>query len=157
VETRIRRAEITDVPSMVDLSEQKRLQYQSYQPLFWTKAEDSRAKQTPFFQNQVSRDHVIALVHETDSHIDGFVIASMVPSPPVYAAGLTCAIDDFCVVGHAWAEIGRALLDAVSQQGQDGGATQSVVVCGHLDQMKREMLAASGYTIASEWWVKPIV
>jgi GNAT superfamily N-acetyltransferase len=152
----VRKALADDVSAIVALSEAKRLQYQSYQPLFWRKAEDSREKQASFLQHLFQRDNIIALVHERDDRIDGFVIATLVPSPPVYAAGLTCAIDDFCVAEHDWSGVGNTLLEAATQAAKERGAVQCVVVCGHLDQPKREMLSAFGHTIASEWWVKPI-
>lgn len=105
----------------------------------------------------LTRDHVIGLVHERDGIVDGFVIATVVPSPPVYAAGLTCVIDDFCVNDHDWQGTGHALLGAATQLAKERGAVQCVVVCGHVDQPKREMLASFGHTIASEWWVSPIL
>jgi hypothetical protein len=49
---------------MVGLSEQKRIEYQRYQPAFWRKAKDSREKQIPFFASLIGSDHVIALLHE---------------------------------------------------------------------------------------------
>jgi GNAT superfamily N-acetyltransferase len=156
MQSHIRRAEAADVSAIVDLSEAKRLQYQSYQPLFWRKAEDSREKQAPFLQQMLSRDNVLGLVQERDGVVDGFVIAMLVPAPPVYAAGLTCVIDDFCVNDLDWQGTGSALLGAATQLAKERGAVQCVVVCGHLDQPKREMLASFGHTIASEWWVTPI-
>ncbi|HYF94380.1 MAG TPA: hypothetical protein VD969_19340 [Symbiobacteriaceae bacterium] len=152
----IRQALLEDVPAIVDLSEKKRVQYQQYQPLFWRKAEDSRGRHAVFLPHVLSRDNVIAFVHEAGGVVNGFVIGSLVPSPPVYSAGLTCSIDDFCVVEHDWLVIGRLLLDAAVQAARDRGASQCVVVCGNMDQPKREMLAKLGYTIASEWWTKPI-
>jgi len=44
-ESSIRAARPADVPRMVDLSEQKRLEYQGYQPNFWRKAAGSRETQ----------------------------------------------------------------------------------------------------------------
>lgn len=152
----IRKAQATDVSAMVELSEQKRLQYQDYQPLFWRKAADSREKQTPFMTAMIIRENVIARVHERAGMIDGFVIASLVPSPPVYAAGLTCVIDDYCVKGHDWEQTGKALLDSALAIARERGAAQCVVVCGHMDPPKRALLAAEGLSIASEWWVKPL-
>jgi hypothetical protein len=156
METMIRKARLADVPALVALSEQKRLQYQSYQPLFWRKAVDSPEKQTPYLEQQLTRDDVIALVHQHDEQINGFMIATLVVSPPVYAAGLTCVIDDYCVLDHDWPEAGKTLLEAATQAAKERGAVQTVVVCGHQDEAKRGMLLALGHTIASEWWVKPI-
>lgn len=156
VASSIRKARLADVPMMVALSEQRRLQYQSYQPLFWRKAADSREKQSPFLAQQLSRENVIALVHQRAEIIDGFVLATLVPSPPVYDAGLTCVIDDYCVLDDDWDETGKPLLDVVTELVKERGAVQTVVVCGHLDEAKRAMLLTAGHTIASEWWVKPI-
>ena len=48
-----------------------------------------------------------------------------------------------------------ALLNAARAAARERGAALSIVVCGHLDQPKREMLAASGFSLASEWYVNP--
>ncbi len=152
----IRPAREADVPAIVALSEEKRTQYERYQPHFWRKAPDSATKQAPFLAQQLTRENVIALVHEQGDVIDGFVIAVLVKSPPVYEAGITCAIDDFCVTGHDWMGTGRQLLDEALARAREREAAQVVVVCGHLDQPKREMLAAAGLSIASEWWTQPI-
>lgn len=152
----VRKALVSDLPAMVDLSERKRTQYESYQPLFWRKAGDSRERQLAFFEHLLARENIIALVHDGSGVVDGFVIATLAPSPPVYAAGLSCVIDDYCVSDHDWSGVGAALLDAVTRAAEERGAVQTVVVCGHMDQPKREMLRVSGHTIASEWWVKPI-
>lgn len=99
----IRPAQPYDVPAMVDLSEQKRTQYQQYQPTFWRKADDAREKQRPFFEHLVQRDDVITLVYEQDGKIEGFIIADFVNAPPVYdPGGPTCRVDDFCLAdeGH---------------------------------------------------------
>jgi GNAT superfamily N-acetyltransferase len=140
------------------LSEQKRAAYEAFQPVFWRKATESRAAQTPYFEELIRRDNILALVHETDGAIDAFVIAALVPAPSVYdPGGLTCMIDDFCVCEASdWEAAGRALLNRVAALAVERGAAQAVVVCGHLDQPKRAMLAAAGFGIASEWYVKPI-
>jgi hypothetical protein len=152
--THLRPAHAADVARMVELSEQKRQEYQTYQPIFWRKAASSRAVQTPYFAELLTRPHIIALVHETNGLIDGFVIAAVIGAPPVYdPGGLTCMIDDFCVaMPDQWASVGKALLAEVGQLAQGRGACQFVVVCGHLDQPKRTMLAAAGLTISSEWY-----
>ena len=154
----VRRAQLSDVPSMVDLSEQKRREYQAYQPQFWRKAPDSREKQLPFFERLIESDQVIALVHEHSGTIDGFVIASVVGAPPVYdPGGKTCLIDDFVVAAAAdWTTVGEALLATANQEAKACGAVQTVVVCGHQDGPKRTMLAEGGFSIASEWYVREI-
>ena len=143
---------------MIALSGEKRRRYARFQPTFWREAPDSDAKQAPFFESLIAGDTAIVRVHERDGAVNGFVIATLMPAPPVYdPGGLTCAIDDFCVAREdEWPSIGRALLDAVFREATARGAVQSVVVCGHLDQPKREALAALGFSLASEWYVRGI-
>src|SRR5579862_4336076 len=105
----IRPARAADVPAMVALSEQKRLQYQEYQPTFWRVAADAREKQTSFFERLVGSEHAIILVHEREGAVDGFVIATLVDAPPVYdPGGRTCMIDDFVVASEEWTTTGAA-------------------------------------------------
>jgi GNAT superfamily N-acetyltransferase len=154
----IREARAADVPAMVELAEQKRLELQNYQPVFWRKAANSRARHTPWIQRLVSREDVITLVHEEDGTIDGFIIADFVPAPPVYdVPGPTTRVDDFCVAqSKDWATISRELLEAVMHEARRRGAAQIVVICAHLDQPKREMLMQTGLSLASEWYVTPL-
>lgn len=156
--TFIRHATNADLDAILDLCELKRLEYQNYQPVFWRKAPDSRQRQLPFLQAQLSRENVIALVHEREGSVDGFIIAVIVPTPPVYAAGgPTCSVDDYWVHNKAdWETVGPALLDAASEEARKRGACQVVVVCSHNDGPKRGMLAGQAYSIASEWWVRPL-
>ena len=152
-----RKAESSDVERMVELSEQKRLQYQAYQPVFWRKAADSAEKQRAFLGRLLERDNVIGMVYERDGVVEGFIIGSLVPAPPVYdPGGSTCSVDDFVVAEEAWGGIGGALLEAVAAEARARGAAQMVVVSAHLDARKREMLVNSTYAIASEWWVRPL-
>lgn len=156
--TPTRTAQLADVPAIAELAEQKRLEYQRYQPVFWRKAANSRERHIPWIEELVKRDDVITLVHERDGIIDGFIIADFVPAPPVYdVAGPTCRVDDFTVAeSQNWQAIGRELLEEVMRAAQRRGAAQIVVVCAHLDQPKRAMLAAAGLSIASEWYTKPL-
>lgn len=154
----IRKATQQDVPTMVELAEQRRIQYQQYQPTFWRKAADSREKHTPFLSKLVQDERVVALVSERNGVVDGFLIATLVPAPPVYdTGGMTCSIDDFWVAdGLDWKQSGKALLDEAMREMKARGAVQTVVVCAHLDESKRVMLAEEGFTIASEWYVRDI-
>ncbi len=46
----IRAAREADIPSMVAISETKRIEYEGYSPVFWRKAPDSSPKQEVYFQ-----------------------------------------------------------------------------------------------------------
>jgi hypothetical protein len=63
---------------------------------------------------------------------------------------------DFVVVPAArWPSTGNRLLRAALAEAGLRGAVQAVVVAGHLDQPKRQLLRACGLEPASEWWVTP--
>jgi GNAT superfamily N-acetyltransferase len=154
----IQPAQEAHVPAMVALSEQKRAEYAAYQPLFWRKAVNSADVQTPYFRRLLTQENMLALVALEGETVVGFVIAAVVPAPPVYdPGGLTCLIDDFCVAQpEQWPTVGRALLAAVTAQAAERGACQAVVVCGHRDEPKRALLRSAGLSISSEWYVSPI-
>lgn len=149
----VRPATVADAPYMVELSERYRTMLAQYQALFWSKAEDSRAQHLPYIALLLRRADVLAFVAVTDGAIDGFIVGILAPSPPVYAAGLTCTVDDFCVADpEDWDGIGRQLLDEVRRHARQQGASQVVVVCPHQHQRKRSMLRAAGLSVASEWY-----
>lgn len=153
----IRPAMPADVPHIVELSERHRTTLAQYQPLFWSKAEDSRAQHLRYIGGLLRRPDVLAFVHGTAGELAGFIVGTLAPCPPVYAAGLTCSVDDFWVAdAQSWEITGRGLLDVLRQNARRRGATQVVVVCPHLDQEKRSMLDAAGLTVASEWFTAPL-
>ncbi|WIG59634.1 MAG: hypothetical protein OJF49_002381 [Ktedonobacterales bacterium] len=156
MEGTIRPAVKDDVPAIAALADARRQQYQRYQPRFWRPAADARERHEPFLEQLVTGDRAIVLVHERDHTVDGFVIAQIVPTPPVYdAGGPTCSIDDFWIAADAgWLVAGRALLEAAMTEARTQGAMQTVVVCAYLDEPKRAMLAEIGYTPASIWYVR---
>ena len=80
----IRNAEVADVRRIVEFSEQKRTEYEEYQPIFWRKAHDSASAQKPYFEHLLTLDGIIALVYECEGTIQGFVIANLQTAPPVY-------------------------------------------------------------------------
>ncbi len=154
----IRKAKLIDIPHMVELSEQKRVQYQEYQPTFWRKADDSREQQAVYFESLLNEEDIIALVYEQDEKINGFIIAILQPAPAVYdPGGLTCVVDDFAIsTPEDWKELGNKLLEETLREAKNREAIQAVVVCGHLDEPKRMMLQSTGFSIASEWYVREI-
>ena len=152
----VRPAQRQDVERMAELADLKRTEYERFSPTFWRKAEGAVAGQITFFRALLERPNVIALVWE-EGEIEGFIIGSVVPPPPVYDPGKNvCVVDDFVVSDpELWPTVGAALLDAVREQAEGLGAQLSVVVCGHLDEPKRAMLRDNGFAIASEWYVNP--
>lgn len=144
-----------DVPQVAALAQQKREQYQEYQPQFWRVADDAVALHTPFIEHMVKDDGFVALVAAEGDEIRGFVTGRLVPTPPVYNPGGNGAlIDDFHVASpDLWATVGSELLEAATRELTARSAVMVVVVCGNLDTEKRAALTASGLTIGTEWYV----
>lgn len=154
----IRVATQNDVDAIADLIQEKRVQYESYQPTFWRIAPSARADHPAYLAKVLAHERTIALVWEdTTGIVDGFIIGNVMAAPSVYdPGGPTCLVDDYWVRGgERWETIGRALLDAVCARARlEFEAAQVVVVCGHQDTGKRTMLDDQGLEIASEWYVK---
>jgi GNAT superfamily N-acetyltransferase len=157
VSEQIRPAQQDDVAAMTALAAVRREQYARYQPLFWRPAAGAQDKQRPYLARLVASDEVITLVSDHGGEITGFLIATLTPAPGVYdPGGLTCQIDDFVVAPVTrWPTAGTELLRAGLAEAGRRGAVQAVVVTGHLDHPKRQVLRACGLEIASEWWVTP--
>jgi hypothetical protein len=154
----IRPATHDDLPRLLELASQRRVDYERAQPQFWRQSADAIERQRPYFARQLADERIIALVHEHDGAIDGFLIATLIAAPPVYApGGDTCLVDDFAVADPTdWPTTGTALLAATRALALALGATQLVVISGHHDAPKRAMLAASNHAIVSEWWLTPL-
>jgi hypothetical protein len=154
----VRRAVEDDIPQKVELAAERRRLYETYQPTFWGSSPNARSAQTAFFKTLVpNTSNAIVLVCENASVFRGFIIAQLIEAPPVYApGGKTCVIDDFAVTQNDWNEAGRALLGEAQCLARAAGAVQGLVVCGHLDEAKRNFLRSDGLSIASEWFVKNI-
>jgi hypothetical protein len=154
----IRAAVPDDASRMAELAEQKREDYKSHAPTFHRPKHGARAGHAQFLASLIEDEGKITLVHEAgDAHIDGFIVAMLIPAPPVYdPGGLTCLVDDFMVESpDLWASVGADLLSSAIEKARPRGAVQTVVVCGPQDAPKRAMLADSGHVVASEWHTKP--
>ena len=152
----IRAATADDVEAVVELAAARRVQYEAYQPVFWRPAADAAVRQRPYLADLIVDESVITLVAvDDDEALIGFLIAALAPAPAVYdPGGLTCIVDDFTVASSAdWPTVGAGLLRAVRSTAAGRGAAQIVVMTAQLDEAKRADLAASGLSVASEWWV----
>jgi len=154
----VRSAAPGDVDAVVRLAAARRAQYETYQPVFWRAAADAAARHRPHLAGLIEEPAVITLVVVTERDVAGFAIATVAAAPPVYdPGGLTCMVDDFAVAdSRDWPTVGVVLLRAVSRAALERGAAQMVVVTAQLDEAQRAVLAASGLSVASEWWVRPL-
>lgn len=144
-----------DIASMVELSHQKRKNYEQAQPQFWKYAENAEEIQTKWFTELLSRDDHILLVAKEHSNIKGFVIGRLVKAPEVYnPGGLTLMIDDFAC--EDWTNVGKQLINKIAVIARDKGAVQFCVVAGNHDLEKCGFLEDFGLTCASKWYVGSI-
>lgn len=158
MENFIRKALISDLEPIIALLEQKRLEYEAYQPVFWRKADDSAQKQSLYFEKLLQHEKVIAFVHEQSGIINGVIVGTPAANPPVYnPGGATYLIDDFTVASpELWQTIGLALLQELTVAAKACDAVQLVVVCSQQDEAKRTMLEAANFPVVTEWRVKAI-
>ncbi len=80
----VRLAKQSDVSRLIELAALKRAEYEQLEPVFWRQAADAAQKQTPYFADLLRSPQHIALVYEAHGEVGGFVIAAIVPAPPVY-------------------------------------------------------------------------
>lgn len=156
----IREANASDLSEIAVLADEKRRFYAQLQPRFWRIAENATESHASFLASVLDRRDAFLLV-ATDSvgGVIGFALALRRDPPPVYdPGGPTCLIDDFWVgVGGSWQEEGRKLLEECTKRGRTcWNASQVVVVCGREDLAKGSFLSRLGYTVASEWYVRPL-
>jgi GNAT superfamily N-acetyltransferase len=118
-----------DLKQVLAIADRRRHQCATYQPQFWNPGPDAANKQRDFFTSRVDDPQKLFAVAVTDL-VQGFVIAAIGPTPPVYdPGGLTCLIDDFTVdAPDSWLQIGPRLLPTVRSWADDRGAVQLVVV-----------------------------
>lgn len=149
----VRRAVSGDVPAMVALIQQSRVQLAEWRPVFWKPAEDAAAKSAAFFDFLVqSKDH-LCFVHEEEGGMNGFLIAMPTPAPPVFApGGATWTIDDFHVASDdLWVSTGVALLDAARAELKARGVVQVVAICPADYAAKAYVLADQGLLDTTHW------
>lgn len=150
----VRPSETDDVNAMVELVEHRRRQYETYEPVFWRKAEGSAQMSELFFSSLVRNEAVSTLSAVENGEVVGFAIVMETPAPPVVnPGGPTATLDDFCVKTPArWEDVGTALLEAVREVGRAKHWRQLVVVCADADLAKKQFLASADLSLASTWW-----
>ena len=155
---KIRKATYADATQCVALVENRRAEYENYQPRFWKKSATSAASTLPWFEKLFSDERSVALVAIEDSLIVGFLIAREFPTPPVYdPGGSTALIDDFCVaVKDRWQDVGAALLQKAKAELNRLGFAQVVVVGARQDAAKTAFLSQADLSLASTWWTASV-
>jgi len=152
-------ASASDVERMVELAEEKRREYEPHAPVFHRPAANASDLHRPWLSQLVDDPEVGTFVHEdAKGDVDGFVVITTVPAPPVYdPGGLSSLIDDFAVSpSDRWTTAGVALLAEATAWAREHGAVQVVVVSGPHDHPKRTALHDAGLYLASEWFTQPL-
>ena len=83
-QTRLRNVESEDLDAVILMTENRRLQYQEYQPVFWRKAKNSAQKSLAFTEQLMTRGDTVFLVSECDGRVNGFLLATQIKARPVY-------------------------------------------------------------------------
>jgi hypothetical protein len=157
----VREASPDDLDSMVALADAARRRYAAWSPTFHRPAADAVERHRPWLERLVTDPDVGSWVSTQERAVQGFLVATLVPAPPVYdPGGPTCLVDDFVVEetvdGEAWATTGHALLDRASAWAREHGAVQVVVTCGPRDAGKRSLLVEYGLGVVTEWFTAPL-
>lgn len=147
-----------DIASIVNLSYQKRKNYEHAQPQFWRYADGAEEIQAKWFEELLEHKDYILLVAKIENKIVGFVIGRLVNAPEVYnPGGLTLMIDDYCVeTQEDWVDVGKELLEEIARIAKTKGAAQFCVVAGAHDNAKCSFLEDFGLSCASKWHVGSI-
>jgi broad specificity phosphatase PhoE len=154
VPDQIRHATKQDIAWMIALSHAKRIEYEKHQKQFWKMTKNSDEIQEKWFEEEITKENVIALCAKDQS---GFVIGKLISPPEVYDAGLTLMIDDFCVKSpDLWMSVGMELLNELKAAAKTKGAQQVLVVCGDFDSAKYQLLEKLNLSAASKWYVGSI-
>ncbi len=154
----IRQATAADVPRILVLLQSRREAYQHYAPVFWKVAARALETQDPFIRGLVHNADVLTIVHETDDHVNGVLMATTMNAPPVYdPGGKVCMIDDYVVERpELWQEVGSQLLEHCRDWARTQGCVLQIIVCAQKDVPKSAMLKETGAEVASEWYVRAI-
>ena len=153
--TRVARPE--DVPAMVEMAEARRRQYQTYQPVFWAKAEQSAGMSQMWFAHLVGLKDADVLALEEDGEIAGVAIIERIPVPPVYKGKSAIKLDDFYIRDQSrWDELGHALLEGVRALAKEREWDMLIVVSAQLDEARNDFLEREGLSVASVWYNQPL-
>lgn len=150
----IRKSGLNDLDWIVKLSNQKRLNYEKFQPIFWKMAQNSDHIQKKYLEEELQKEEVLAFCFDDKS---AFIVGKIINPPEVYDSGLTLMIDDFCVSSPSlWKNQGKKLLQEIILQAKSFQVKQILVVCGNHDKEKSEILKELNLQIASNWFTTPI-
>jgi len=153
----VRSATTEDVPACIAIIQPYRARLAGYEPFFWNPAANAAAMSTMWFAHLFTTADV-AIVAEEDGAVVGFLIATHVPSPPIFdIPGKTALIDDFMIADQArWDEIGGALLAEARRVLAEKGYAQIVVVNAAKDPDKTAFLEKADLSLASQWWTAAV-
>jgi ribosomal protein S18 acetylase RimI-like enzyme len=155
--TVVRAANASDLDAVAAMAEARRERYEAFEPVFWKRRTGSAAMSRAWFAHLLSKPENLFLVAEWSGTPTGFLIAAPVATPPVFDAGPTALIDDFCVDDPAmWPVVGQSLLRMARGELKERGFKQIVVVSGFKDAEKMKFLESEKLSLASTWWTATV-
>lgn len=154
----VRRPTPDDIKSVVEISSQKRRNYEEEVPHLWKQANNANILEEIFFRSLLSKNSYIFLVAERKKEIIGFVIGKKIYSMGIYdPGGITILINDFCIdEEEEWQHVGKKLLEAITDSSKNQGVASLLITSGHHDMSKNQLLNAFGLKPALEWYCTPL-
>src|SRR5579871_4860537 len=96
----VREATQNDLPALLTLAAERRAQLAQYEPELWRPSPQAGELQQQAFTQLFSDPGMLALVHETAGTVDGYLVAALVPPPPLFALdGPACSVEEMWVSG----------------------------------------------------------
>lgn len=156
----IRPATKDDLDVIVTLTQDRRSKLARAQPVFWKPSEQAAAITPLFFTMLIDADEVGTLVHtdEATGAVNGFLITTEEPVPPVYdPGGKAFKIDDFCLANDTlWPTAGQALLAHAETWAKDQGGAVMILVAPTCERIRHDQAKSIGYDTVTEWMRKPL-
>ncbi|GLQ57470.1 GNAT family N-acetyltransferase [Devosia nitrariae] len=153
----VRECEADDLKGVVKILEARRDDYARYEPVFWKRRQGIAQASADYLKTLLGAERTVCLVAAADDEIVGFLFGREMPTPPVYDAGPTAAIDDYYVRSpELWATAGAGLLAEARSRFKDLGFQQIVVVSGYKDHAKMVFLRDHKLSLAAAWFTTPL-
>lgn len=153
----VRECVADDLTGVVEILEARREDYARYEPVFWKRRQGAGPASADYLRTWLGAERTVCLVAAVDEEIVGFLFGREMPTPPVYDAGPTAAIDDYYVRSpELWPTAGASLLTEARSRFKAMGFQQIVVVSGYKDHAKMVFLRDHKLSLATAWFTSAL-
>lgn len=149
----IRRATDTDISGIVALNVQSQARLEVMNPVFWKAHPDAPARFEAWMHKSLTLEDRAMFVAMEAGAVVGYLIAQVVPAPPIYASQVAGLVDDFFVLDER-ADLRAALLEAGEAFLRSREVVGCAVMCAVKWEAKREFLERKLYAPNTLWMWK---